>query len=212
MAVTRYVLDSSAMEAWTEESGFTASVENAPELISLWWEAYGSLVSNDRVPEGFHNGQDFIMSASGLCFGVTDYAVFQKMARKARMILQVTLTGEARYVRLEDTALTFTISEPLHSVVIPYGVTRIGSFAFEDMYELTDVVIPDSVTEIDNFAFMDCRVLNGLVIPESVTSIGENAFPRVAGINQPYRLTLIVAPGSYAESYCMESDIPYTYP
>ena len=214
VASIRYVLDSSVMEIWMEQTGLTASAENAPELISLWLEAYGPLISGDRVPEGFNNGMAFIVSDQGLRYGASELKTLEKIETKARIISQVTFSTESRYVRLEDIALTFTIPGPIHSVVIPDGVTRICTFAFDGMDELTDVVIPDSVTEIASYAFTNCRVLNNLVIPESVTSIGENAFPRLLigpdGSNQPY--TLIVVPGSYAESYCIESNIQFTYP
>ena len=59
-------------------------------------------------------------------------------------------------------------------VVIPQGVTSIGSYAFYN-YSLTSVIIPESVTSIGNKAFW-VNSLISVTIPEGVTSIGDNAF------------------------------------
>ncbi len=62
------------------------------------------------------------------------------------------------------------------SVVIEYGVTSIGDFAFYNCKTLTSVVIPDSVITIGESAFKYCSNLLGVTIPDSVTSIGYRAF------------------------------------
>ncbi|MBR4128392.1 MAG: leucine-rich repeat domain-containing protein [Bacteroidaceae bacterium] len=60
------------------------------------------------------------------------------------------------------------------SSVIPYGVDRIGDYAFQSC-GLTSIAIPESVTSIGDYAFQSCG-LTSIEIPESVTSIGECAF------------------------------------
>ena len=62
------------------------------------------------------------------------------------------------------------------TVVIPDGVTAIGSHAFKDCTSLEKVVIPDSVTEIGEYAFDGCESLKDIIIPNSVTEIGYLAF------------------------------------
>jgi len=61
-------------------------------------------------------------------------------------------------------------------LVIPYGVTQIGSNMFYGRTSLTSVTIPDSVTSIGSSAFRDCTNLKSITIPDSVTSIGSYAF------------------------------------
>ncbi len=61
-------------------------------------------------------------------------------------------------------------------LVIPDGVTYIGSYAFSGCSSLTSVVIPDSVTSIGGGAFERCSSLTTIEIPDSVTSIGADAF------------------------------------
>lgn len=64
----------------------------------------------------------------------------------------------------------------IDSVIIPEGVTSIGSSAFNGCTSLTSVTIPDSVTIIGAGAFYYCTSLTSVTIPDSVTSIGYSAF------------------------------------
>ena len=61
-------------------------------------------------------------------------------------------------------------------VIIPNGVTRIDSGAFDECTNLKSVTIPNSVTSIGNWAFYNCTSLKKITIPNSVTSIGRDAF------------------------------------
>ncbi len=90
-------------------------------------------------------------------------------------------------------------------LVIPDGVTSIGSYAFQHCNNLTSVVIPDSVTTIGSSAFQSCSSLTSLTIGNSVTTIGSSAF-------QSCNLTSVTmaegcAPtiGQDAFSYCHSS-------
>ncbi len=66
--------------------------------------------------------------------------------------------------------------EKVADLVIPDGVTSIGSYAFYGCSRLTSVTIPDSVTSIGYRAFSGCSGLTSVTIPDSVTSIGSSAF------------------------------------
>lgn len=62
------------------------------------------------------------------------------------------------------------------SFTIPDGIIKIGEFAFDSCYNLTNIVIPDSVTSLGDYAFIDCRNIAYIDIPDGVTSIGFGAF------------------------------------
>jgi len=83
----------------------------------------------------------------------------------------------------------------LTSVIIPYGVTSIGSTAFYGN-ELTSVTIPDSMTTIADSAFQD-NLLSSVDIPDQLTTIAEGAFSdnQLTSVDIPYGVTSI---GSWA--------------
>ena len=64
----------------------------------------------------------------------------------------------------------------VNNIVIPYGATKIGAYAFYDFYGLTSVTIPNSVTTIESRAFYGCSGLTSVNIPSSITLIGRSAF------------------------------------
>ena len=70
----------------------------------------------------------------------------------------------------------------LTNVIIPEGVTSIGSDAFFGCTGLISVTIPDSVTQIGDAAFRDCTGLTSVTIPNSVTSISDFAFDGCTGL------------------------------
>lgn len=135
--------------------------------------------------------------------------------------------------------LAFWGCERLTSITIPNSVTSIGIAAFlfspveiqispdHPTLEVIDGVlfgkvnkrliyypynaedtayeIPQGIREICIGAFESCSNLISVIIPDSVTSIGEDAFYLCKNV------TVIVEAGSYAEQYCIDNDIPYTY-
>ena len=82
-------------------------------------------------------------------------------------------------------------------VIIPQGVTSLGSDAFKDN-SLASVTIPDSVTSIENHVF-EGNSLVSVIIPDGVTSIEDHAFKgnSLVSVIIPDSVTSI---GSYAFS------------
>ena len=86
--------------------------------------------------------------------------------------------------RLEITGGTIDengvlIEYPGHSethIVIPDGVTGIGSNVFWEHWELESIVIPEGVESIGDAAFAGCHALTEVSIPSTVETIGGGAF------------------------------------
>lgn len=88
----------------------------------------------------------------------------------------------------------FYLCNNLISVTIPDGVTKINEYAFAKCSNLTEVVIPNSVTTIGEYAFMDCKNLERVVISEGTTQIEKNVFAgceKLDGIVIPKSVSVI---------------------
>jgi hypothetical protein len=111
--------------------------------------------------------------------------------------------GEAASVRIPATIRNMPVREisekafaaengsvRLTRVVIPEGVTKIGSFAFNYQGALKKVSLPATLTEIGNYAFADSG-LTSVTIPASVTMMGHGVFRGTAlrSIDLPAGLT-----------------------
>ena len=88
------------------------------------------------------------------------------------------------------------------AVVIPEGVTSIGSKAFSKCRDLKSVTIPAGVTSIGNDAFYKCGKLTNVTIPDSVTSIGDTAFSGCSSLTSVTIPEGVTSIGSWAFSGC----------
>ena len=64
----------------------------------------------------------------------------------------------------------------IKSIVISYGVTSVGSYAFPGCSNLESVTFPGSLTKIEYNSFENCTSLTSITIPDSVTYIGNGSF------------------------------------
>ncbi len=100
----------------------------------------------------------------------------------------------------------FSGHENMIAVLLPDSVIRIGEEAFMDCTSLPYIRIPESTSEIETRAFANCVALKSITIPDSVTWMGEDVF---RGCDS---LTVIAGRDSYAEQYCRDNKLNYTYP
>lgn len=106
--------------------------------------------------------------------------------------LPVTVIGDN--VFLARTNLT--------SVVIPGGITRIGTAAFRQCFGLTSVIIPDSVLTVANYAFFYCFGLTNVTIGTGTVSLGQNAFASCSGLTGITIPNSVSSIGDYAFQSC----------
>jgi hypothetical protein len=86
----------------------------------------------------------------------------------------------------------------------PEDALIIGKKAFASNF-FTSMTIPNTIIRIEDKAFSFCPFAESITVPESVSFIGENAFENC------FNLTVYVYKDSYAASYCLDHDIPFSY-
>ena len=77
---------------------------------------------------------------------------------------------------------------------------------FYGCVSLREIVLPDTLQSIGGSAFAHCEKLREIRLPASVFAIGNNAFSNCTKLEG-----YIVEKGSYAEEYCIEKYLPYSY-
>ena len=70
-------------------------------------------------------------------------------------------------------------------VIIPDGVTVVGSYAFYECVHLIEVFIPKSAKLIEQYAFGLCRALKNITIPTDIERIECNAFIGCDSLTEP---------------------------
>ena len=164
----------------------------APDVITqtnacnhTWnFSSYPADVVIDIAPSG--SGSFFLdtMQDAGVFVNNAKGMAYVKMLRKVEFGTNVSsaiLLGnkmlEAVVIPRNISSMTdgyiFRYCNSLAYVVIPDGVTSIGSFSFQYCSSLIGVSIPDSVTSIGNSVCNTCSSLEHIIIPDGVTSIGD---------------------------------------
>ncbi|MCQ2311500.1 MAG: leucine-rich repeat protein [Paludibacteraceae bacterium] len=110
------------------------------------------------------------------------------------LIAQSGQCGDDLYWQLENDTLIITGSGAMYDyteaqpaewylsngkiakLILPTGITHIGTYAFFDCANLTSVNLPNSVESIGESAFANCTYLTDVTIGANVKEIGCNAF------------------------------------
>ncbi len=115
---------------------------------------------------------------SGTTYTLTDYGFLFKYS-DSKYTLIAYIGGEKTVTLPQDiNGESYEIyrMRGVVNVIIPEGITSIGSYAFYKCTSLESIEIPNSVTSIGDYAFYGCTSLVSIEIPNSVTSIGDYAF------------------------------------
>ena len=123
---------------------------------------------------------------------------FQNCISLTAIELPESLTSIGSNVFSGCTALERINSDTTGELILPEGLETIGSYAFQNLTQITKVVIPDSVTSIGSYAFSGCtgiKKINSdtdgeLRLPEELETIGSYAFQNLS------QITSVVVPDS----------------
>ena len=104
---------------------------------------------------------------------------------------------------IEDGILKHYTGSDTH-VVVPEGITAIGTRAFYDRDDIFTVLLPDRVTEIGESAFEECENLESINIPTSLKAIGNWAFIYCRSLKSVTIPRSVSTIGAYAFYGCTE--------
>ena len=124
--------------------------------------------------------------------------------------LTISGTG-AMYQYSSGSTPWYSRRSAIEEVVIEYGVTRVGNYAFEECSNLASIEIPDSVISLGDHVFYNCSSLESVEIPDGDTSIGWMAFYNCSSLKSieiPDSVTDIVTSAFYGCSSLENIEIP----
>lgn len=172
--------------------------------------------------------EGFSVQAGNSVYSVDENGVLYSRDRATLFICPAGKTGLFEIPTHVTTVKSWSFygCSGLSAVTIPESVTYIGACAFSGCSGLTELTVPGSVSSIGNGAFSNCASLNAVTISEGVTAIGYEAFDScyaLSVITIPESVTSIAqgaidsftetriygVPGSEAERYAEENDIPF---
>ena len=141
------------------------SIKNSsPNLITL--DLSG--VNMKDIPNGFMSGKT---SFTQVVLPSNAETIGENAFYNCKRMKEITLPESVKEINhnaFYNTALS--------TIVLPEGLTRLGSYVFDDCYYLESVNIPAGITGIEEGTFNSCRALKSIELPEKVTYINNYAF------------------------------------
>ena len=93
----------------------------------------------------------------------------------------------------------------IQAVRLPDSMRILEAFSFYDMPGLTSVEMNSGLMYVGSYCFSGCYALEELTIPRSVGWIGHDEY------NEYESLSVRLEKGSYAEAFCRNNNMPFSY-
>ena len=149
------------------------------------------------IPEGVTHIQDDAFKYSG------DPSGSVTLHKNIKSIGNAYIFGENITILSNLTSIGYYAFVGTRTVTFADGVTNICFGAFQDHGGILSVIFPDTLKSIGGYAFYNCDDLTNVMIPASVTEIEDGAFECCRN------LVITGYPGSFAETYARNHDIPF---
>lgn len=82
----------------------------------------------------------------------------------------------------EGKAPWYSHRSSVRKVVLPEGLTQVGSYAFANCTQLDDIMLPNTVERMGDHAFAHCTSLTDIEVPAGVTSLSGWSFFECTGL------------------------------
>ena len=160
-------------------------------LETLGMHAFDRTEWYDRQPDGFITIGDILYEYKG------------ELEQDATVVIPSNIkriAGGAFY------GSHYSMNKKLAEVVIPDGVTFIGTAVFSGCRNLRRVRLPADLTDIPDETFACCESLTEIALPDGVVSVGETAFKYCISLNK-LTLQICARSGRIASAIVMRSKI-----
>lgn len=121
--------------------------------------------------------------------GVTNLSPSFKNFSGAPIDIEVTIDdNNPTYEVQENLILTnngkevVTFIKHVESQIIPEGIEKIGTYAFENFNLAKEIILPNTLKEIDSYSFIYCTGITEITIPNSVNTFGTNIFANCSNL------------------------------
>lgn len=172
------------------ECGSLESINIPVSVISIGDYAFprGSSLSEVRIPDQYEND----LTRIGLPYKITQFVPSKTAFHSFEDEFKVELNKKESDIPEDVNEHSYTYEDAKKAlkqsskIIIPYGFTSIGSFAFSKAFstsELEEIYIPNSISSIEMSAFVDSK-LKKIDIPNSVSSIEQSAFFECVKLNE----------------------------
>ena len=85
-----------------------------------------------------------------------------------------------------SSAPWYSLRKNIHKIIVEYGISEIGQWAFDECYNASYVELPNSIQSINNGAFYGCSNLSNVIIPSKVIKIDYGAFHGCSNLSTVY--------------------------
>ena len=106
------------------------------------------------------------------------------------------------YRPLDKSFSIFQVPSNIQYRIHKLKVAEIGSYAFEDLPQLTEIDLPSTVLEIGDKAFAGCINLKEIKLPENLMYIGEEAFKGCKSLQGIHLPASLISIKQFAFSQC----------
>lgn len=185
LSVKSAVNNSSKVVSSEEKSNASSTLSSSLEIMSDEEENNYSYTTSDSSEtissEEKNNSSSYVNEPSINPKNITSSGECGKNGDNVKWILDRlgTLTiygsGEMQDYTADNRPWDYCKDE-IQKVMIEYGVTSIGIYAFYSCDNLSVVAIPRSVTKVGDASFRNCKNLKSISFPDSVRGITNSIF------------------------------------